>query len=248
MKQFLIGGACMDNYYKLAQYYDDMKVMSDEKLSFFEQIFKSYDNAVILDCACGTGYDLSVFHRLGYTIMGSDISQSMLSVARERPELHGVAINDVSFEELESFYDKQFDCILCLSNAINEIHVNPIKALKSMRNVLKEDGCIIFDQGQTDASMKNPPTANLVVDNQRLSRLMEMKYANDIMTVKITDTIKIPQQELFESVIRINIRLYDDWVSILDQCDLVYNIYGDYMKTPYCKESSTRLIVVAKKK
>ncbi len=233
----------MDNYKLLAKYYDQMKSFDNDKLSFFQSIFDKYDNPTILDCACGTGYDMEVLRKNGYNVIGSDISESMLSIAKERFKGQEDIIHKVSFEELHQYYTEKFDVILCLSNSINEIHVDPIKALKSMTTVLKEDGVIIITQGQSDASMKNPPTDVVIVDNEEFSRKFKMTYTDTIMKVDIEDTIK-ESNEVLDSTVDIVIRLQDDWIKILDECKLSYEMYGDLDGTMYDKEQSNRLIVV----
>ena len=209
----------MDNYKLLAKYYDQMKSFDNDKLSFFQSIFDKYDNPTILDCACGTGYDMEVLRKNGYNVIGSDISESMLSIAKERFKGQEDIIHKVSFEELHQYYTEKFDVILCLSNSINEIHVDPIKALKSMTTVLKE------------------------VDNEEFSRKFKMTYTDTIMKVDIEDTIK-ESNEVLDSTVDIVIRLQDDWIKILDECKLSYEMYGDLDGTMYDKEQSNRLIVV----
>ena len=171
----------------------------------------------------------------------------MLSIAKERFEGCEDIVHKVSFEELHHYYKDKFDVILCLSNSINEIHVDPIKALKSMSTVLKEDGVIIFDQGQSDASMKNPPTEAVIVDNEEFSRRFRMTYTDIIMKVDIEDTIK-KTNEVLHGTVDIVIRLQDDWIRILDECNLSYKMYGDFDGTLYDRDKARRLIVVAKKK
>ncbi|QMS85742.1 class I SAM-dependent methyltransferase [Candidatus Xianfuyuplasma coldseepsis] len=238
----------MDNYRRLAEFYDEMKSMSEIKQLFFQRLFDEYTDPMILDCACGTGYDISTFSDLGYRVVGSDLSESMISVALRRDNLRKDQLHVVNFEQLDAYYNQKFDCILCLSNSINEIHVDPVKALNSMKSVLQDDGCIVFDQGQTDFSMQNPPTKEVIVDNEHVRREFCMEYTNDIMTVHIRDEIKGKFQELIVSKIQIRIRLLEDWISILHECGLAYEIYGDFDRTPYDVSESKRLIVVAKKK
>jgi ubiquinone/menaquinone biosynthesis C-methylase UbiE len=237
----------MDKYKNLAKYYDEMKYFGDDKISFFSSILEEYNDPQILDCACGTGYDMEVLFNLGYSVTGSDISKSMIGICRNRFEGRDVEINEVDFEHLNEFYTKKFDVILCLSNAINEANVDPVKALSSMSKVLKSNGKIVFDQGQTDFSMLNPSTSDTVFDSKSLTRRLQMEYHNDYMIVDTIDTIKETNEEVSRGLISIKIRLYNQWIKILNKCNLQGEFFGWWDKSTYDKKSSKRLIIVAQK-
>jgi len=73
-----------DPYKDLAKRYD-LKITRDrDREIFFDRILKKYHVKDVLDCACGTGDDLVMFHSLGYNITGSDLSKAMLSVAEHK--------------------------------------------------------------------------------------------------------------------------------------------------------------------
>ena len=46
-------------------------------VDFFRRLFEQHRVHSVLDCACGTGRDLCLFHSLGCQVVGSDISASM---------------------------------------------------------------------------------------------------------------------------------------------------------------------------
>ncbi len=241
----------MDKYSNIAEVYDYMLIRNPEREAFFEKILKRNQARTLLDCACGTGKDLVLFASLGLEVAGSDISESMLNVARKRIAENGlqVPLYQVDFHTLDNTLDQKFDAIVALSNAVNEIEVDIVKALASMRDRLTDHGIIIFDQGQSDASMRNPPQYSVEVNNRDFSRLFSMDYRDDIMTVHIFDLIHTHESNDFKhNEFKIKIRLYDDWLKILDQADLKGDFYGDWSFRPYDKDSCQRLIVVARKK
>lgn len=102
------------------------------------------EGKVILDAACGTGY-----HTLGLQvanpgakIVGTDISEESVKLARTRLEYHG--FNDVEFhalaiEELPKL-GLEFDYIY--ANEVLYILPDPIAGLQAMKAVLKPDGII----------------------------------------------------------------------------------------------------------
>jgi len=204
-----------------------------------------------LDCACGTGKDLVLFNSLGLDVTGSDISDSMLNIAQKRIDENKAKISvlKADYQFLENTFSKKFDAIVCLSSAINETEFDVLKSLKSMKNVLNDHGIIIFDQGQTDMSMKNPPLYSLEVNNRDFSRLYTMNYLENIMTVNIFDLVHTEgQNDMNVNIFKIKIRLYDEWIKILNEVNLTGEFYGNWDLLPNKKTDSKRLIVVARKK
>lgn len=241
----------MDKYSNIAEVYDYMLIKNPEREAFFERIIKENQARTLLDCACGTGKDLVLFASLGLEVTGSDISESMLKVARKRIGENGLRapLYQGDFQVLESTFHQKFDAIVALSNAVNELEVDIGKTLRSMRNRLTDNGIIIFDQGQSDASMKNPPQHSLIVNERDFSRLFTMDYIDDIMTVHVFDLVHTSEASDFKhNEFKIKIRLYDDWLKILDQADLKGEFYGDWGFSPYDKDNCQRLIVVARKR
>ncbi|MCL1929065.1 MAG: class I SAM-dependent methyltransferase [Treponema sp.] len=240
-----------DKYSNIAETYDYMLFENTERENFFVKIFDQYKVKSILDCACGTGKDLVFFNSLKYDITGSDISDSMLSMAQKRIEENGLNIPlfKADYQFLENTFTAKFDAIVCLSNAINDTETDVEKALNSMKNVLNNQGIIIFDQGQTDISMQNPPCHSLEVNNKDFSRLFTMDYKMDIMTIKIFDLVHTDSLKDFRiNEFKFKIRLYDDWIKILNKVNLHGDYYGNWDSVSYDKQNSRRLIIVAKKK
>ena len=240
-----------DKYSNIAETYDYMLVKNNERESFFLNIFQENNIKTILDCACGTGKDLVLFDSLGIKTSGSDISDSMLKIAQKRIDESGLIIPIISadFQKLELKYSSKFDAVVCLSNAINEPEVDVIKALNSMKNVLNKHGIIIIDQGQTDMSIKNGQKYSLEVNNKDFSRLYTMDYLENIMTVNIYDLVHNNDYcGMNVNIFKIKIRLYDEWVRIMDEAQLDFKIYGNWDFSPYKKENGKRLIIVGRKK
>lgn len=83
----------------------------------------------VLDIACGTGSHAIELERLGYDVTASDISDDMLSLAREKAREAG---SRVRFEKQDmrtlDIAAKPFDAVLCLFDAIG--HVQTTSAIK----------------------------------------------------------------------------------------------------------------------
>jgi ubiquinone/menaquinone biosynthesis C-methylase UbiE len=240
----------LDRYADIADRYDQMIEANSSREKFFKTIFDRFRVRSVLDCSCGTGWDLLLFHSLGCHVVGSDLSDSMLKVSQRVISEHraDIDIKKADFQNLKAMHAESFDAVVCLTNSINEVEVDPIRALESMKEVINPNGIIIFDQGQTDLTMKDPPSYASIINNQNLSRLYTMEYHQDIMKVNIFDFIHDRDSNKFDfshSQFQICIRLLKDWRSIQDRCHLRAEYYGDWDGTQYDCDRSKRLITVA---
>lgn len=241
-----------DSYQDFAARYDWMISDDPVRKAFFQQLFKSHNVSNVLDCACGTGADLLMFHDLGYKVVGSDLSEAMLDQAQTRLQKAGVdlPIQKADFRQLEQYSSEKFDSVVCLTNAINEVldESGVRAALKSMRSMLRPGGILIFDQGQSDLMMREKPRFEPVLNNRDYSRVFALEYSGQVMRVNVLDLIHDGlKNEFYASKFDIAIRLKDDWDRLLDGIgfsDIQY--YGDYEFNDYDKESSHMLLVVAR--
>jgi glycine/sarcosine N-methyltransferase len=240
-----------DPYAAVAALYDAMLPENPERTAFFANLFRSHNVQSVLDCACGTGNDLLLFHRLGCQVSGSDLSDSMLEVAEQKLQQARVALplRKADFQQLTQHFSERFDAVVCLSNAINEEEVDVNMALDSMRAVLKPKGIIVFDQGQTDCSLKDPPRFAPIVNNEDMSRLFTMDYQGDIMTVRIFDFVHQGRKRRYEfhhSEHRIRLRRYADWAAILSSRSMEGEYFGSWQGDLFDPQRSMRLIIVAR--
>ena len=182
-----------DTYNGFAERYDWMKVENPAREHFFRNLFTTHGVRKVLDCACGTGHDLIMFKSLGCRVSGSDLSESMLTQARKNLAAAklDIPLVQADFRHLRDWFDTEFDAVVCLTNSINEVlkDEETLQALCSMRSVLRSGGILVFDQGQTDASMKNPPAFAPVLNNRDFTRFFTIHYSGDIQTVNIFDFI-----------------------------------------------------------
>jgi ubiquinone/menaquinone biosynthesis C-methylase UbiE len=72
-----------DPYKDFAERYDLMKLKKPDRDEFFRNLFAKHNVKTVLDCACGTGHELILFHSFDCDVQGSDRSESMLKQARK---------------------------------------------------------------------------------------------------------------------------------------------------------------------
>ncbi len=132
----------------------DRSPKDDVAALYFHDLVTSYylrnkkvintEGKVILDAGCGTGYKALVLAEAnpGATIVGIDISEQSLNLARQRFEYHKVKNGEfhlLSIYELPSL-GLEFDYINC--DELLYLFPDPALALKAMKSVLKPDGII----------------------------------------------------------------------------------------------------------
>lgn len=225
-----------------------------EYVRFFDAIFKENKVKSILDCACGTGKDLSLLSLLGYEVVGSDISKSMLAQAKKNmtDSEKEIPLHRVDYRFLHKYFKIKFDAAVCLSSSILHMTNNKevIQAFRSMYKVLKDNGILILSQGTTDKQWKEKPRFILAVNDKDFSRLFVIDYKNKGARYNVLDIYhKGKKSELkVWSVDYPQMLLKDDYKKLLKLAGFrKVNFYGSYHFEPYNKRKSDVLIVVAHK-
>lgn len=102
------------------------------------------EGKVILDAGCGSGYKSLILAEAnpGAKIVGIDLSEESVKLARQRLQYHGIEnieFHALSIEELPSL-NQQFDYINC--DEVLYLLPDPVVGLQAMKAVLKPDGII----------------------------------------------------------------------------------------------------------
>ena len=121
----------------------------DLLISFgFSQRFFSAPPARILDFGCGTGWTSWMLAKMGYSVVGQDISPEMIRLAKENKARYAATnleFKVCDYEHLD--FEGEFDGALffdCLHHAEDEY-----AALKSAFNALKQGGvCVAHEPGE----------------------------------------------------------------------------------------------------
>ncbi len=166
-----------------SQFYDEFASKYDvmlpggvggEKLNTFcKKIFDENKVTLILDCACGTGKHSIAFSKLGFNVVGCDLSIEMVNRAKMNAIASNMKVNFVQadFKSLNKVFNQKFDCVVCIGNSLtHELEEQGlVSALMSMYNVLSETGLVILQ-------MTNIP--KLIRDNTRIFPVQYQKEPN----------------------------------------------------------------------
>lgn len=138
-------------YSIFADFYDELTYDVDYKkrTAYLMKLFKKYGKApeLLLDLACGTGGFSNEFAKLGVEVIGTDISEEMLNIARENSLDSGLDVLYLcqAAEELDLY--GTVDGAVCCLDSLNHItdYKRLCKAIKRVSLFLEPDCLFIFD-------------------------------------------------------------------------------------------------------
>ena len=221
-------------------------------VEFFHRLFVENGIHTVLDCACGTGRHLFLFHSLGCKGFGSDVSESMLAQARKNLAEHGVQIllRQADYRDLPRHFRRRFDAVVCLGSIgymPNETEF--LRAFKSMSAVLRDGGIVILTTILTDKQWKERPRFFLTANTENFSRLFVIDYLERTAQYNILDIFHSEEnRELKVWSAEIYVLLRDDQERLLKAAGFhAVDFYGTFDFDPYVKEKSDKLIAVAHK-
>lgn len=141
-----------DIYTSLAPLYD--KLMEDVDYEswadFIDEIMQThhFDPNQILELACGTGsLALSLAELECYAITATDLSPSMVDVAKNKALELNLNVEFFPMDYLNINLNRKFDCIYTVFDSVNYLQKkNEIKSfLENTIEILNEGGLLIFD-------------------------------------------------------------------------------------------------------
>ncbi|SKA46078.1 ubiquinone biosynthesis O-methyltransferase [Chitinophaga eiseniae] len=122
--------------------YEYERIADIKRLNFItESLQKEIPaNAHVLDVGCGNGVISRHLGQFGYNVLGIDISQKTIDVARSKNKLPNVAFEAISAEELTA-KGQQYDAVIC-SEVLEHLH-HPEVLLRTIYASLKDNGILV---------------------------------------------------------------------------------------------------------
>jgi ubiquinone/menaquinone biosynthesis C-methylase UbiE len=244
----------MDEYKILADVYDILNPKEDvlAQKSFFETLVKKYSVLKVLDCACGTGWHLSMFHDMGLTCFGSDLSGEMLTMAKKNLEGKYIPLKQEDFRMLENSWGDTYNMVVCLTTSLPHMLTDEdvVKALSSMYERVSDGGILLITNGITDSLLDTKPEFIPARELGNEAFYFVVEYPNEAQfTFHIIYVHKTGEgfEHLYTPLIYNAMRK-----SVLERCFAKtpfssVEYFGDYELSPYENATSTHLIAVAHK-
>ncbi len=172
-----------------------------KRTSYIMSLFEKYGAkpTLLLDLACGTGSFSNEFANLGVEVIGVDMSEEMLSVARETSAEMGT---DVLFlcqkaEELDLY--GTVDGAVCCMDSLNHItsYKDFCKAIEKVSLFLEKDKLFIFDVN-TEYKHKEVLGDNIfVIDREDVYCVWANEYSPKNNMVNISLDFFVKEDEVY---------------------------------------------------
>jgi len=143
------GRSVVPAFSKSAAFYDAIYAEKDyaAECAFFRRMFELHGRVKVrsvLDLGCGTGRHAVEFAKMGYNVLGVDLSEDMLAIARKR------AVKGARFKrgDVRRFRSgRKFDAAVAAFAVMSYQNTNAdvAAALESARRCLRKGGVFAFD-------------------------------------------------------------------------------------------------------
>ena len=218
----------------------------DEAKKFIIKIFnhlKLKKNANILDAACGKGRHSIQIEKLGYKVLGIDLSINSITQAKkfENSKLK-FKIHDISVP----LYEK-FDLILNLFTSFGyQNKKNDIETLKALESNLKNNGTGIIDFLNVSKAKKELISSELITKKD-ISFDIKRSINKKNQLIKNISFLSENKRYNFEE--KVNALSLADFKKYFKEVNLVITkVFGDYELNEFDLNQSPRLIIFFKKK
>lgn len=134
-----------------------------------EKILKEHKVKSVLDLTCGTGSQVFWLTKQGYTVVGSDINEKMLKIAKKKAQKDRLDLTFLKGDMCTARVGK-FDAVITIFNAVG--HLTKTDFEKVMRNIhenLNPGGLYIFDIFNLSYLLHENNITRLTIDWQELS-------------------------------------------------------------------------------
>ncbi len=141
----------MASYEQFAQIYDWAlnELPYEQWLVYIESIFEKYEKnpKLILDLGCGTGSMTNLMAARGYEMIGVDLSEDMLAVAREKAKMASLDVVYLNQDMTELDLYGTIDAVISCGDALNYIldEEDLLAAFKRVNLFLNPGGLFVFD-------------------------------------------------------------------------------------------------------
>ena len=198
----------------------------------------------ILDLACGKGRHSLFLNKLGFNVVGVDLSEASIKYANKDANERLEFFEHDMREPLPNY---RFDYVFNLFTSIGyfDDENDNIKMLESVSSYLNDNGVLVIDFLNVNLAIKNMiPCEFKTIDGIKFK--IEKSINNGVIEKNISFTDK---GEHFEFVERVHALTIDHFKTYLNKANFdIIKYVGDYNLSNFDIENSNRLIIFAKKR
>jgi len=160
--------ALASHYDKEAQHYDDFnEARSAQTNHVIEQILQRHEVKTVLDLSCGTGSQVLWLLKRGYKVVGFDINNQMLAIAKNKARKQNLPIQ-LEQGDMRTTKAGKFDAVITIFNSIGHLTRQDFeKAIQNIHRNLNTQGLYIFDIFNLDYLLHEDNITQLTIDWQK---------------------------------------------------------------------------------
>lgn len=248
----------MSSYSDFAFVYD--RLMNDvdykKRSEYLLRLFKKYGKKpeLLLDLACGTGGFSNQMALKGIEVIGVDISEEMLSVARENTTDLGTDVLYLCQDAAELDLYGTVDGAICCMDSLN--HITNLKTLeKAIKNVslfLEKDALFIFDVNTPFKHEHILGNNTFVIEEENVYCIWQNEYDTKKSSTNITLDFFIEDNGVYN---RFTEEFCERAYTVEQLSELaeknhfdVIGIFDDMTEKPLCDSSERAIFVLRKNK
>lgn len=187
------------HYAKDAKHYDALNEHNTIFINkLLEKILKQHRVKTVLDLSCGTGSQVFWLAKSNFDIIGVDINDEMLTVAKEKARKQGA---DLTFMkgDMRTTQVGNFDAVITIFNAIGHLTIPDFeKTIQNVYKNLKKGGLYLFDIFNLDYLLAGDNITSFTIDLQERTpeeKIRKIQYSTiDNSGILTSHTISLIQQ------------------------------------------------------
>ncbi|MGI6553864.1 MAG: class I SAM-dependent methyltransferase [Bacillota bacterium] len=239
-------------YDEIAQYYDLVFPAGKAQISFLMETAGRPQKS-ILDIACGTGAYALELAKAGYFVTAVDLDAEMIDILKKKTleESLETKINPIqgNMLELPQRLKAKYELAFCIGNSL--VHLDGEKEieefLSGIKSLLVDSGHLVIQIINYDRvlekNIKSLPTIEVKDKELKFHRLY--RYDAKINKIFFKTILEVPGN-VIENEIPLYPLVSDDLETLLQKSGFTdIQVFGDFQKTKFQKDSSYSLVVNA---
>jgi SAM-dependent methyltransferase len=203
---------------------------------------KLKNRSFILDAACGKGRHSIELEKLGYKVLGIDLSKNSINIAKKNENKNlNFLVHDISIP-----LKKKFDAVFNLFTSFGYYDKKKdVQILKTIEKNLKINGVGVIDFFNVN-KVKNELIENEIINKKNIKFNINRKINRNCVTKKIIVEDNFKKYVFFEKV---NTLTVNDFKNYFKKTNLeIIEFFGNYKLDKFDLNCSPRLIIIFKKK
>jgi CBS domain-containing protein/ubiquinone/menaquinone biosynthesis C-methylase UbiE len=224
--------------------------ITQQQVDFMVKTLNLPPHSAILDLGCGTGRHSLALGERGFQVVGVDLSEALLAVARREGEQRWFPIEFVQGDMRDLPYRNAFDAVLCYFSSFGYFSdADNRRVLTQVAQVLKDEGKFLLDVTNRDTALQQAGARRWWPAEAQRFLLEEVHY--DARQSRFRNVWTLLQADGPPYVFpRMQFRAYalHELVALCAEVGLrVREVYGNEQRDAFQPHTSPRLILLAQK-